>query len=215
MSEKNRFPFVCLHLFRINNMQVVVIAVIVAHKQPTDYYNALSISLSLFIRWIVFSSFLLCEFQMASGNGMEWHIIKLDRIESNIFDYPMIFTSISLEFIVLQLITTPFYNVNLVLFPFCFFLLCLFCSLYLLTLSLVYSHSFICRLATCFSFSFWFVGLLCDVIIYIICFLPYVFFMRTPKSHRFPTNFQKQWIVCARLYVCALCKCLYSGHCCT
>lgn len=37
------YLFLCLHLFRINNVQVVVIAVIAAHKQPSNY------TLSLFI----------------------------------------------------------------------------------------------------------------------------------------------------------------------
>lgn len=122
MREKNSFPFVCLclHLFRINNMQVVVIAVIVAHKQPSDYYNALCLTLPLpfFIRWIVFSSFLLngC---VSNGqwkwHGMTYHQIGSNRMSSTI---PWYLRAFRLSLLLLQLITTLFYNVDLVLFPF-------------------------------------------------------------------------------------------------
>lgn len=139
--EKNSFPFVCLclHLFRINNMQVVVIAVIVAHKQPSDYYNALCLTLPLpfFIRWIIFFfvSFESFVFQMASGNGMEWHIIKLDRIEylrlsHDIYEH--------FAWVYCCYNWSPHY-----------FIMSIWCSFrFLLYLSLVYSHSFMCRLAS-------------------------------------------------------------------
>lgn len=74
-NEKKNSRFCVCILFRINNMQVVVIGVIVAHKQPSDY------ALSLFIRWFYFLCFFWCIFEMVSENGMKWHIIKLDRIE--------------------------------------------------------------------------------------------------------------------------------------
>lgn len=78
--------FVCLHLFCINNMQVVVIAVfvVVAHKQPLDCMPFHSFLLVEFFFFVFLVPFIVVGNGRWQWHGMTYHQIGSKRISSTI-----------------------------------------------------------------------------------------------------------------------------------